>query len=136
MGLHPGYPDNMFLFFPSRACLSHSILKISSQLWLTKNCILCHCSKIPGKQLSAGFRTKLNCSFVFLSIPLIWGAVLLLGLLVAVVVLFAVLAKRKGRWLSIPLSQHGSMDPMSASLAVKSRSASRSASLQRGLSGI
>lgn len=56
-----------------------------------------------------------------LSIPLIWGAVLLLGLLVAAVVLFVVLAKRKGRWLSISLSQDGSMDPMSASLAVKSR---------------
>ncbi|XP_039710227.1 trem-like transcript 1 protein [Pteropus medius] len=35
------------------------------------------------------------------SIPLIWGAVLLLGLLVAVVVLFAVLAKRKGNRLAI-----------------------------------
>lgn len=40
----------------------------------------------------------------------------------AVVVLFAVLAKRKGRWLSIPLSQRGSMDPISASLAAKSKS--------------
>lgn len=37
-------------------------------------------------------------------------------------VLFAVLAKRKGRWLSIPLSQRGSMDPISASLAAKSKS--------------
>ncbi|XP_037698575.1 trem-like transcript 1 protein isoform X2 [Choloepus didactylus] len=36
------------------------------------------------------------------SIPLIWGAVLLLGLLVAAAVLFAVMAKRKGLLLSGP----------------------------------
>ncbi|KAL2791799.1 trem-like transcript 1 protein isoform c precursor [Daubentonia madagascariensis] len=35
------------------------------------------------------------------SIPLIWGAVLLLGLLVAAVVLFAVMAKRKGNRLGV-----------------------------------
>uniref|UniRef100_A0A8C5V9B3 Triggering receptor expressed on myeloid cells like 1 n=1 Tax=Microcebus murinus TaxID=30608 RepID=A0A8C5V9B3_MICMU len=35
------------------------------------------------------------------SVPLIWGAVLLLGLLVAAVVLFAVMAKRKGNRLGV-----------------------------------
>lgn len=58
---------------------------------------LCHFSRIPGKQLRARFRAKLTYSFVSLSGPLIWGAVLLLGLLVLAVVLFAVMAKRKGR---------------------------------------
>ncbi|XP_032958415.1 trem-like transcript 1 protein isoform X1 [Rhinolophus ferrumequinum] len=57
--------------------------------------LLCHCSGIPGKQLPTGFRAKLFCPFVSLSIPLIWGTVVLLGLLVAAVVLFAVMAKRK-----------------------------------------
>uniref|UniRef100_A0A8C6W9R5 Triggering receptor expressed on myeloid cells-like 1 n=1 Tax=Nannospalax galili TaxID=1026970 RepID=A0A8C6W9R5_NANGA len=39
------------------------------------------------------------------SVPLIWGAVFLLGLLVAAVVMFAVMARRKGRELPIHLSQ-------------------------------
>ncbi|XP_023480671.1 trem-like transcript 1 protein isoform X1 [Equus przewalskii] len=51
------------------------------------------------------------------SIPLIWGAVLLLALLVAAAVLFAVMAKRKGRWLSTCPSQHGPGGPVSTSLA-------------------
>lgn len=65
----------------------------------------------------AGFRAKLTYPFVSLSIPLIWGAVLLLALLVAAAVLFAVMAKRKGRWLSTCPSQHGPGGPVSTSLA-------------------
>lgn len=57
----------------------------------------CYRSGAPGEQLPAKFRLKLPYPFVSFSIPLIWGAALLLGLLVAAAVLFAVMAKRKGR---------------------------------------
>ncbi|KAK2113686.1 Trem-like transcript 1 protein [Saguinus oedipus] len=74
--------------------------------------------RAPGQQLPTGFRSKPAHPFLFLSIPLIWGAVLLLGLLVAAVVLFAVMAKRKkgnrldvcGRFLS---SRVSGMNPSS-----------------------
>lgn len=58
-----------------------------------------HYSRARGQQLPSGPGTKPVYPFVSLSIPLIWGAVLLLGLLVVAVVLFAVMARRKGRWL-------------------------------------
>ncbi|XP_055471257.1 trem-like transcript 1 protein isoform X2 [Psammomys obesus] len=52
------------------------------------------------------------------SIPLIWGAVLLLGLLVVAVVLFAVMARKKGNKLGVcgqsQSSGVSSMDPSSA----------------------
>lgn len=48
-------------------------------------------------QLRSGPRAKPAYPFVSLSIPLIWGAALLLGLLVVAVVLFAVMARKKGR---------------------------------------
>jgi hypothetical protein len=50
---------------------------------------------------SSSCRAQPTYPFLSLSIPLIWGVVLLLGLLVAAVVLFAVMARRKGRFLSI-----------------------------------
>ena len=65
--------------------------------WLTKSGTLLYCSRVPGEQLPARFRLELTYPFMSFSIPLIWGAVLLLGLLVAAVVLFVVMAKRKGR---------------------------------------
>lgn len=67
------------------------------QPWLTKNNTLLHHSGVPGEQLPARFRPELTYPFMSFSIPLIWGAVLLLSLLVVAVVLFAVMAKRKGR---------------------------------------
>lgn len=58
-------------------------------------------SSALGWQLPSGFRAKPAYPFVSLSIHLIWGAaVLLLGLLVVAVVLFAVFARRKGMKLS------------------------------------
>lgn len=57
------------------------------------------CATAPGglAQLPAGFRAALTCPFVSLSVPLIWGSVVLLGLLVVAVALFDVMARRKGR---------------------------------------
>lgn len=54
-----------------------------------------HYSGALGRQLRSGPRAK--PAFVSLSIPLIWGAVLLLALLVVAVVMFAVMARKKGR---------------------------------------
>lgn len=68
-----------------------------------------HYSSALGWQLPLGFRAKPACPFVSLSIHLIWGAaVLLLGLLVVAVVLFAVLSRRKGMKL-LYLSYHSSV---------------------------
>lgn len=55
-----------------------------------------HYSSALGRQPPSGLRAKPAYPFLSLSTPLIWGAVILLGLLVVAVVLFAVLATRKG----------------------------------------
>lgn len=58
-----------------------------------------HYSRALGLQLSSGLSAKPDYPFLSLRIQLIWGAVLLLGLLVVAVVLFAVMARRKGMYL-------------------------------------
>lgn len=56
-------------------------------------------SLLQGSWAAASLRPRAKPAypFVSLSIPLIWGVVLLLGLLVVAVVLFAVMARKKGR---------------------------------------
>lgn len=64
---------------------------------LKQNGSYSHYSRALGRQVPSVPRAKPANPFVSLSIPLIWSAVLLLGLLVVAVVLFAVMARKKGR---------------------------------------
>ncbi|XP_021570161.1 trem-like transcript 1 protein isoform X2 [Carlito syrichta] len=72
----------------------------------------------PSSSDPAGSASPLEPSQNEKSIPLIWGAVLLLGLLVAAVVLFVLLAKRKGNRLGVNRFQNSRVSGMEPSPVV------------------